>query len=482
MPRKQFDMCARASRRQFIAVGRLLVVTVIGFALSFLLDLNFGGSLTSAATDLDAQTKSEVIAQTQPPRRAARFEVTTSRRVLGHFFPERVLGNPKCRMRIHSARRGDTALVVLPTSTGARFAALDSDGPMYTCELPFRPRGFSVVRRRDGSVLMAFADINYALLDDGSTERSGFARVCLDGQSILVHDMVWDLEIAPDGSSYFFVEPLEGETSQMVIHNLDLDLERKHFLDNLYNAPPSSHRYYSTRYSKNNSEIMFFPDYEGVGEHRFLLTGASGGWRRVDVSDIENLYTATFTSSEAGFFVTDDRGEMRSQLFRRDFEWESSEWQSVDRWSITLPESVGFNFPMQFSRDGSKLLAHGEEMILIDTDNGEVLFRFPMRDKSAQLSRLVHILGPDATEADVGTAVSPWFRGEQLWLLRRFGGPGGRTNLRRVHDVFDLTKISIDAGPDYRVPYNPPRGCAPVGPGQPGLRVVGGRLVYGVAR
>ena len=122
------------------------------------------------------------------------------------------------------------------------------------------------------------------------------------------------------------------------------------------------------------------------------------------------------------------------------------------------------------------LLAHGKEMRLIDTDDGEVLFRFPMRDKSAQLSRLAHILGPDATEADVGNGEWPFFRGEQLLLPREFeGAEGGKT--RRFYDVFDLAEISINAGPDFRVADNR-EVCAPRERGQPGLREKGGRLVY----
>ncbi len=221
---------------------------------------------------------------------------------------------------------------------------------------------------------------------------------------------------------------------------------------------------------------MFFPDYEGVGKHRFLPTGSSGGWRIVDVTDIEGVQKAAFTSSEAGFFFTYDQEEMRGEVFRRDFEWDGPAWRSVDRWSVTLPGTVGFNLPMQFSSDGSMLLAHGKEIRLIDTDDGEALFRFPLRDKSAQLSRLVHILGPDATEADVGNGEWPFFRGEQLLLPREFeGAEGGKP--RRFYDVFDLAEIPIKAGPDFRVADNP-EVCAPSERGQPGLREEGGRLVY----
>ena len=477
MPRKQLDNRVRAFLLTFIVLGVLAVVAIIGLGKLSHFDQEPNQSPRSASPGFDSQSRPVASAQTQlSPSRAAKFEATTSSSVLKHFVPERVLGNPECRMTVYPSVLGDTAVVVLPTEDGARFAVLDAGGPLFAGELPFRPRRFQVVRRRDGSVLTAFTDTSHLLLDDRSTERRGFARVHLDRQPILVHDMVSDLELAPDGSSYFFVEPLAADTSQMVIHNLDLGLERTHFLDTLYYSPPSSHRYYSGYYSRDNSEIMFFPDYEGVGKHRFLPTGPSGGWRIVDVTDIEGLQTAAFTSSEAGFFLTYDQEEMRGEVFRRDFEWDGPAWQSVDRWSVTLPESVGFNLPMQFSSDGSMLLAHGKEMRLIDTDDGEVLFRFPLRDKSAQLSRLAHILGPDATEADVGNGEWPFFRGEQLLLPREFeGAEGGKA--RRVYDVFDLAEMSINAGPDVRVADNR-EVCAPSERGQPGLREEGGRLVY----
>ena len=477
MPRRLFDKRVRAFLLMFIVLGVLAVVAIIGLGKFSHFDQAPNQSSRSTAPDFDSQSRPVASAQTQPsPSRAAEFEATISSSDLEHFAPERVLGNPECRMTVYPSVLGDTAVVVLPTEDGARFAVLDADGPLFAGELPFRPRRFQVVRRRDGSVLTAFTDTSHLLLDDRSAERRGFARVHLDRQPILVHDMVSDLKLAPDGSSYFFVEPLAADTSQMVIHNLDLGLERTHFLDTLYYSPPSSHRYYSGYYSRDNSEIMFFPDYEGVGKHRFLPTGSTGGWRIVDVTDIEGVQTAAFTSSEAGFFFTYGQEEMRGEVFRRDFEWDGPTWQSVDRWSVTLPGTVGFNLPMQFSTDGSMLLAHGKEMRLIDTDDGEVLFRFPLRDKSAQLSRLVHILGPDATEADVGNGERPFFRGEQLLLPREFeGAEGGKT--RRFYDVFDLAEMSINAGPDFRVADNR-EVCAPSERGQQGLRDDGGRLVY----
>ena len=480
MPRRLFDNRVRAfllTFITFIVLGVLAVVAIIGLGKLSHFDQAPNQSPRSTAPGFDSQSRPEATPQTQPsPSRAAEFETTTSTSNLKHFSPERVLGNPECRMTVYPSVLGDTAVVVLPAEDGARFAAIDSNGPLFAGELPFRPRRFQVVRRRDGSVLTAFTDIYHALLDDGSAERRGFADVHLDRKPMLFHDIVRDLQLAPDGSSFFFVVALEGDTSQVALRNLDLDLEGTYFLDTLYFSPPSSHRSYSAYYSRDASEIMLVPGYEGVGKHHFLSTGPIGRGRTIDVADIEGLQTVAFTSSEAGFFLTHDWEEKRSELIRRDFQWEGSDWQSVERWSTTMPEGVGFDPPMQFSRDGSMLLAHGEQTLLIDTDDGEVVFRFPTRDKTAQLSRLRHILGPDATEADVGNGEWPFFRGEQLLLPREFeGAEGGKA--RRVYDVFDLAEMSINAGPDVRVADNR-EVCAPSERGQPGLREEGGRLVY----
>ena len=46
----------------------------------------------------------------------------------------------------------------------------------------------------------------------------------------------------------------------------------------------------------------------------------------------------------------------------------------LERWSIPLPESAMFTYPIQFSQDGSMLLIRGEEILLIDTDSGRGAF------------------------------------------------------------------------------------------------------------
>ena len=70
------------------------------------------------------------------------------------------------------------------------------------------------------------------------------------------------------------------------------------------------------------------------------------------------------------------------------------------------------------------------------------------------------------------------FRGDQLWISRAFEGPKGWIDARRVWDVFELKDIAVDAGPNYRVDDEPPWACASARVGEPGLEVVGGRLVY----
>ena len=476
--RKQIDNRGQPFHLTFVALGVLAVVAIVGFGTDSSFDREPNRTPASTGPVLDSQSEGVAPQTPAPPSRAAPLETAASDSDLKHFTPGKVLDNPECRMTVDPRVPGDIAVVVLPAEDGARFAAIDSNGPLFARELPFRPRRFQVVRRRDGSVLTVFTDIYHALLDDGFTERRGFAVVHLDRKPIRFNVAVRDLQLAPDGSSWFATSTHAGVASQVGFRNLDLGLGGTYFFDALYFGPPSSHRAYSAYYSRDASEIMLVPGYEGVGKHHFLSTGPSYSRRIIDVTGIADLQTAYFTSSEAGFFITYDREEKRSELFRRDFEWQGSDWRSVDRWLITLPEGVGFDSPMPFSPDGSMLLAHGEETLLIDTEDGDLLLRFPTQDNAAQLSRLVHILGPDATEVDVGDAEWPFFRGEQLLLPREFEGTGEQGNVRRVFDVFDLANISIDSGTDFRL-YEKPGGCRSIELGPARLREEEGRLVYG---
>ena len=239
-------------------MGLLPLAVIAGLTRLCPLNLECGGHVPDTPPIVDVHANSQERAQTARTRRAAQFKTPALSIDSSHFPQESVFGNPNCRMTVHSGAEGGIAPIVLPGSDGARFATLDANGLAHKGDLPFQPEWFSVVRRADGSVLTAFTDITYMLLDDGSSERRGFAQVFLDGQPLLEHDMVWDLQVAPDGSSFYFVESVQGDTSQMVIHNLDLDLKRKYFLDTLYYAPPSSHRYYSGYYSLDRSPQLIF--------------------------------------------------------------------------------------------------------------------------------------------------------------------------------------------------------------------------------
>ena len=125
------------------------------------------------------------------------------------------------------------------------------------------------------------------------------------------------------------------------------------------------------------------------------------------------------------------------------------------------------------------LLSGAKELLLIDTDTGEVRARFPMREPL--LERLARLLHPAAPDSEVGSVWGAEFRGEQLWIQRQFEWSlrrMGRAASRRVWDVYELKNIAENAGPDYRVKAHPYWSCAPAEGGLPGLRDENGRLVY----
>ena len=129
--------------------------------------------------------------------------------------PDAVLADPQCRMVVGQRTASDTALVYLPLGEGAWFAVVNSFGVVFDGTLPFVPERPVVGKRPDGTILAGFS-------------LEGEVQVVHDGSVIYEFDDVWGFDVADDGSSFFVVEPLAGDASRLVIHNLELR-EQHHF-------------------------------------------------------------------------------------------------------------------------------------------------------------------------------------------------------------------------------------------------------------
>ena len=396
------------------------------------------------------------------------------RSLLAHFTPDAVLDNPKCRLR--AADSLDTALVWLPTrGGGTRFAIVDGTGIRHAGEIPFRAAIFDIARRSDGRMLAFFWRVDRDEPGPTPLDAPRPLRVFLDGQLILSHETVLGADIAGDGSSYYLIEPMAGETSRMIIHQLDDGTERHYDLGSMFGRPGYSQPNWAIWYSQDNEEIMFYPPYEGIGTHHFYQVRSNGREPRT-VQTIENdrMIAASFMSSRTAY-VTYAHGD-GFVLERQDIEWKSDASPKVTaRWSRSLRPPDASAFPFSISRDGRYLLTSGYVTTLLHTETGDIAFEMSNVDLESQLPRLRHVLGSDAKSADVGEGANARLVGDKLLVSRRFLRPGGV--FEDYADVFELEGIKEDSEPTHRIKEGKFE-CSSGGPILTGLQDRDGGLTF----
>ena len=451
------------------------------------------------------------------------------------FLPEELIDNPNCDFAAGLGPASDTAVYVLSESGRNRFAILDGQGTVFGGELPFDPNHYRVGKRTDGSVVAALADLRLNSRVFRPPHAPEPIRIYRDGQIVYENEKVWDFDVASDGSSFYVIEPLAGDASRLVVHNLDARQEHHYDLGAEFNPYDAYESPYVSLYSTTNTEVMFWPPQElndtPRGDYWFYPTDG-GGPRvvRIESSDIRRNGEAAanvvdvrmvrvesilhgglfrsvkdrvyFASSEEAYHLVDKRSAESGsfEVVKREYRGYGDEAgpQRRDAWTHAIPAShVGL---MVLSDNGAWLaLDAGQRTWAFDADTGELVFAFPSTEDvslripqeswyekvpggdlnllqqawgAAALVRLRGVLGPEATVDQVGSLGGVGFRGNWLMLYRSVGR-GARA--RQYYDVFDLATAEIDSPPEFRVEAD--HGCA-AGDFVRGLQKHDGRLTY----
>lgn len=462
-----------------VGLTAIAVLSIVGLILVVWLDHRIG--------PLDVEPLvSEAVLEIQEYDTIAPWPWTESRRapdigadVPSVVYPGEVLNNPECR--IHYA--DGAAVVLLPKRDGARFAILDAVGVRHMEHLAFVPKKMSMVRRADGSVLAAFGDLVREAPGRPGPDASWPVSIFLDGQRLVESDPIWNFGVAGDGSSYYLIEPLAGDTSQLIIHNLDEGSKRVHFLNDMATSYASGELPYSVRYSRDDSEILFRPGIDGEGTHYFYpANGARRARREVRLPERGQdggpiVIAASFPSSEEGF-VTYWVDSERFLLVAYDRDWNSKNNQAVERWSRVFRRPDSQPYHMTLTDDGSLVLLEGWTVQLLDAGTGETRFAMPVVDEQAQLERLASILGANATADQIGSVGGVDTTGQQLQITRQVDSPDGGVR-DYVYDIYDLEGIELDSPPTRRVSHSADTPtCSPQATSGR-LRSESGRLVFG---
>ena len=398
--------------------------------------------------------------------------------LLAHFDPERVLDNPKCRMRAGKGVSSDLAVVTLPVGEGARFATLGADGILYAASLNFNPAQLRVARHRDGGVLTLLGE-RYTLEGLVGLPPLRPVRLFRDGELMYSNDGVRFFDLAADGSSFFVVEPLAAETSRLIIRDLEGGGERHYDVGDMVTPPPGGDSSaWWPRYTLDYRDVMLDPSYEENtrGSHYFYpVRRGDGSVRRIRAMDQPGVLWVLFASRSIGYISTEITDLNPGFLLSRE-EFDAQNGPKV-KWERVIEDGGGVIFDMQLSDDGSRLLLDGWQLTLIDTVTGDTVFEFPLEDPAEQLSRMTRVLGPDARLNELGTAGGALLVHDQIQLARGFRSPEGYS-MTRFYDIFEINDLEPNGGPSRRVSSETKGPCSPGDHVRQGLQEHDGKLTF----
>ncbi|MYD99473.1 MAG: hypothetical protein F4X98_19075 [Gammaproteobacteria bacterium] len=476
----------------------------------------FAGLIVKTAGPGDAESPSETRRSDPPPGQDAGERLEPAARPNKALSAAALIDDPECSLQAGKGPASGVALLIVADGDKARFQVRDQGGILFGDELPFVPGLRSMGRQADGRVVVVLGDMKVHERDSQTPELYGPARVYWDGQIIYEHEKLWEFGVARDGSSFFVIEPLAGETSRLVVRNLDEMAEHHFDLGRRMTHFGNHGRAYGVYYSSGMSEVVFGHAQElndsPVGDYWFYPN--DGGTPRVvrirsadvpprsgdavdeldprQVRDEPILRGGVmrrypdrvhFVSSETAYHLVDQGGygstgtfEVRKSVYQGYGEDEGPRRSDVWSWKVRGSDPRG----LTVSDNGNWVAVEDRYRTwALNVHSGELVLAFPTTEElapqvppdgprlddpvvrrsythlayeRAALARLRPVLGSAATLADLGSRGGYPYLLGDRLLLRRSIGRGVRS--RGFYDVFDLTTAGVDGPPLYRRPAN----------------------------
>ena len=187
-----------------------------------------------------------------------------------------------------------------------------------------------------------------------------------DGRAIYENRAASRFDVADDGSSFYVIESMAGDTSRLVIRNLDSGDASYHELANL--PPINDGNAEIVRYSVDQSEVvvqpfgLVFPD----RQLQFSFFPVNGGEPRQLSTGYRGLGRVEFFSSNEAFSEVLQGG--RVTMTKTEYQFEDGTVSVDERWSRDLRMGSA-------SEDGAWLVGYGQGAAhVLDASTGESLF------------------------------------------------------------------------------------------------------------
>lgn len=403
----------------------------------------------------------------------SRSPVTLPKKAAGmaQMTPDEVIDNRGCQMTMGKGTAASLALLTIQGNSETRFSILDQTGALISGILPFRSHQNKFGRGRNGTVVAGFGGMHLNPSWSEFYDAREALRIYVDDQVVYENDDVWLFDVANNGASYFFIEPLGTDfSSRLVISNLEDGTETVHDLGKLFSTPTRRVAYRAS-YAIGSEEVYLRPDHfdfsEGVGSHYFFPAKTGGEGRKITVPNTGRDDRAYFVSSQEGyFFYGGIEGLSGFRVVKNRFDWTNNE--TLTEWELEGPVGMRGTFfdatPngawILFGTGTSGALSRPAEardwmLFVLDATSGQPVFKFPIEDADLQLSRLSTVLPPEATAEDAGIFRGAFFVGNEKLVLQHYPMADGLFDIRKsVYDVFDLNSIALDSQPDFRLSIN----------------------------
>ena len=282
-----------------------------------------------------------------------------------------IVGTSGCQMVVRSTSTQSIVLISIPRSTGARFILLDDERVISEGQLPFIARRMSLGLPELTAPLIAFSV--------PSADASGrhHLRVFRGSGEIFSGESVLDYGLAKDGSSYFVVEPLAGDSAHLRVRNFTQGSERHFDLDQVYAPDSEGQLPYHAGYSLDETEIQLIPsDQDLERNYRFFPVG-NGKPRRVKVQLHSTSSQVLFASSDILYMATITDDQKYAEIIKYS-STPGARWKLSQEWRSSL-YPLAYTGHLSLAEEGEILVVHGDPApSLLSTSNGDMLFSAPM--------------------------------------------------------------------------------------------------------
>lgn len=368
---------------------------------------------------------------------------------------------------------GIAAVVLEQNADLARVAIIDEHGVRSVMELAHTPNRIEIGARENGNLVVGAGDLrlNSKVGRDANTPEP--LSIAIGSDVVYKSEKVLDFGIASDGSSFFAIEPTAGETSRLVIRATDASAEFQYDLGTAFSSIGDELNRIVT-YTPAGGSIMILPSNNASDEPRQFYSTNDGRVTRIVPPEGLSAVGSAFESEHAGYFA-EPSGTDTFTILKVTYD-DAPQPRSTIVWSRTIPLEH-FYGNMSLSDDAQWLLVQAWTAHVLDTNSGRSVFTWPIAGNAEEERRRLSSVTGDAAEdqENIGSVSDIRIQDGRLFMTRKYGlqafkdchltsDPSecfrkAEQNVREVIDVFDMSSISIDAQPQYRLETERNFGC-----------------------